>query len=160
MQARDAAIAVGVLLTTACTMQTDEYGRTVMNTPTLGQILGTQPRPVAAVATRPVVGKTFRFAARDGDKKTDLALTYLGPHSWLVDLEMGVDHPVCVGTVKAHAVETTPDELVVTRDGLGAPCGLTIHRTTNGVSVGETGTLCTFDHGASCEFGADMTIAR
>ncbi len=86
-------------------------------------------------------------------KTTDLALTPLGGGQWQVVASM-LGQPACVGSVQGQAVEQSPGLLVMSNDAQGNRCSLQIRRGAAAASIGELD--CMPDHGASCEFVADM----
>jgi hypothetical protein len=139
---------------TSCQTVTDpNTGRTVMSTPSIGQLLGLQPGGTQqAAATTGSAGPTEHYRQQLPGKTTDLALTPIGNGTWLVDVSMG--QPDCVGEAKGSARESSRGVLTMERDAQGNECRIDIRRGPGTASIGEMG--CMMDHGGACEFVADM----
>ena len=70
--------------------------------------------------------------------------------SW-VSVYVGVPNR-CQGDIDGQAT-VRGDVLELTKDDDGNDCGLTIHRSSTGVTIVESD--CAFDHGASCSFDTE-----
>ena len=145
------------LAVAGCQTTTDPTtGRTVMSTPSFGQLLGLQsgqPAQVASASDAPT-GVVEHYRQQLDGKTTDLTLTPTGPGTWMVNASMLLQRPTCVGNVAGHAVEQSPGLIVMSSDDQGNRCGLQVRRGNGTASIGELD--CTPDHGAACEFAGDL----